>query len=46
MYIVHILTDIYVDVRRIYVDIFTGENCRQFSLLKWTSFIGQFVYLL
>ena len=22
----------------------TGENCRQFWLLTWTSFIGQFVY--
>ena len=27
-----------------YVDILTGEICRQFRLLKWTSFIGQFVY--
>ena len=28
---------------RIYVDIITGKNCRQFSLLTWNSFIGQFV---
>ena len=27
----------------IYVDILTGEICRQFSLQIWTSFIGQFV---
>ena len=26
---------------RIYVDIMTGQNCRQFRLLTWTSFIGQ-----
>ena len=29
---------------RIYVDIMTGETCRQFSLLTWTLFIGQFVH--
>ena len=29
---------------RIYVDIMTGENCCQFRLLTWNSFIGQFVY--
>ena len=29
---------------RIYVDIMTGENCRQFRLLTWTSFIGQLVF--
>ena len=29
---------------KIYVDIITGENCRQFRLLTWTSLIGQFVY--
>ena len=28
---------------RIYVDITTGENCRPFRLLTWTSFIGQFI---
>ena len=28
----------------IYVDLLTGENCRQFSLLIWTSFVGQFVH--
>ena len=28
---------------RIYVDIMTRENCRQFRLLTWNSFIGQFV---
>ena len=28
----------------IYVDIMTGENCRQFSFLIWISCIGQFVY--
>ena len=27
----------------IYVDIMTWENCRQFSLLIWTSFISQIV---
>ena len=27
-----------------YVDILTGENCRQFSLIIWTPFIGQFVH--
>ena len=26
---------------RIYVDIIKEENCRQFKLLTWTSFIGQ-----
>ena len=31
---------------RIYLDIMTGENCRQFRLLTWTSFIVQFVQLL
>ena len=25
-----------------YVDIWTGRNFRQFRLLIWTSFIGQF----
>ena len=29
---------------RIYVDIMTGENCRKFWLLTWTSSIGQFVH--
>ena len=29
---------------RINMDIMTGENCRQFSLLTWNSFIGQFVH--
>ncbi len=28
-----------------YMDIMTRENCRQFRLLTWTSFIGQFVDL-
>ena len=28
---------------RIYVDITTGKNCRQFTLLTWNSLIGQFV---
>ncbi len=28
------------------MDIITGENCRQFSLLKWKSIIGEVVYLL
>ncbi len=26
------------------MDIMTGEICRQFRLLTWTSFISQFVY--
>ena len=26
------------------MDIMTGKNCRQFSLLTWNSFIGQFVH--
>ena len=26
-----------------YVDIFTGENCCQFTLLIWTELIGKFV---
>ena len=26
------------------MDIMTGEKCRQFMLLTWKSFIGQFVY--
>ena len=29
---------------KIYVDIMTGENYRQFSLLTRNSFIGQFVH--
>ena len=29
----------------IYMDIKTGENCRQFSLLPWNLFTGQFVHL-
>ena len=29
---------------KIYVDIMTGENCRQFRLKTWNLFIGQFVY--
>ena len=29
---------------RINVDDITGENCRQFKLLTWTSFIGHFVH--
>ena len=29
---------------RIYVDTITGENCRQFRLLTWNSFICQFVH--
>ena len=28
----------------IYVDIITGEKCRQIRLLTWASFIGQFVH--
>ena len=27
------------------IEYITGENCRQFRLLKWTSFIGQFIHL-
>ena len=27
-----------------YMDISTGENFRQFSLLTWNSFFGQFVH--
>ncbi len=40
MYIVY-----YINGCRIYVDIMTGEKkFRQFSLLAWNLFIGQFVY--
>ena len=35
--------DISVNGCRIFMDIMTWENCRQFSLLAWNSFIGQFV---
>ena len=27
-----------------YMDIMTWENCLQFRLLAWTSFIGQFIH--
>ena len=27
-----------------YGDIMTGENCRQFRLLTWTSLNGQFIH--
>ena len=27
-----------------YMDIMTGDNCRQFRLITWTLFIGQFVH--
>ena len=30
--------------RRISLDIMTGKNCHQFSLLTLNSFIGQFVH--
>ena len=29
---------------RIYMDIMTGEKCRQFTLLTWNSLISQFVH--
>ena len=35
--------DQWIDVD-IYVIIMTGKNCRQFMLLTWKSFIGQFVH--
>ena len=34
-----------MDIHRIYVDIMTGENCRQFKLLTQNSSIGQFDHL-
>ena len=33
-----------MDITYTYVDIMTGENCREFKLLKWTSLIGQFAH--
>ena len=33
-----------INVCRTYVDIMTGENYHQFSLLTWNSFNGQFFH--